>query len=118
MKAIPISLLLLTMTSTCLLGSVDAKAFASMDTDGDGKVSHKEYVQYRLRWFVRQDKNRDQYLDATETTNHGFIAVADTDKDGRVSLKEAVAQYFRAALRLDTDGDGFLTFEELNPGGD
>jgi Ca2+-binding EF-hand superfamily protein len=115
MKAIPISLFFLTITTTCLIGSVDAKAFATIDKDGDGKVSHKEYVQFRLRWFVQQDKNRDQYLDATETNNQGFIMVADTDKDGRVSMKEAVAQYFRAALRFDTDGDGFLTFEELNP---
>lgn len=97
-----------------LYGAIDKMAYASMDKDGDGKVSHKEFVQFRMTFFVRQDANKDRVLELSETHNPGFIKVADTDGDGKASFREAVAQHFRAALRFDKDGDGFLSFEELN----
>lgn len=115
MKAIRLIVTLILIGPALANGAVDAKAYKAMDKDDDGKVSHKEYVEYRMRFFVRQDKNKDRYLDASETNNVGFIKVADADGDGKVSFKEAVAQHFKAALRFDKDEDGFLSFEELNP---
>lgn len=117
MKTLQWTLLVLLLSGVSANGAVDAKAFKAMDKDGDGKVSHKEYVEYRMRFFVRQDKNKDRILEPSETNNQGFIAVADADGDGKVSFKEAVAQHFKAALRFDKDKDGFLSFEELNPAG-
>lgn len=109
------SLILLMSCPVLLFGAVDANGYQRMDTDGDGKVSHKEFAQSRMKNFVRQDKDRDQFLDQSEAPTPYFLKTADTDGDGKVSFKEAVAFNFKTAIRMDKDGDGFLSMEELNP---
>ena len=115
MKLKPLTISLLLLCPAFSFGALDAKGYENMDTDGDGNVSHKEFVQSRMQGFVRQDKNKDRFVDASEAANQYFLKTADTDKDGKVSFKEAVAFHFKTATRMDKDGDGFLSMEEFNP---
>ncbi|HSH09281.1 MAG TPA: hypothetical protein VK995_02765 [Oceanipulchritudo sp.] len=115
MKITKLIMTLLIISPVFAFGAVNEKAYSQMDKDGDGKVSHKEFVASRDRGFIRQDKNKDGFVDASEATNPNFIKYSDADKDGKVSREEAVANAFKVAQNFDKDGDGVLTIEELNP---
>ncbi|RIX83184.1 EF-hand domain-containing protein [Acidovorax cavernicola] len=80
------------------------KTFASMDTNGDGRVDKTEYTSFQQSRF----KNRAQAVDAA-------FEELDKDKDGKISKAEAIvvpeiSRYFDG---LDADKDGVLSREEM-----
>lgn len=42
------------------------KKIAKMDTDGDGQISRREFMQYHGKKFDKHDLNGDRFLDADE----------------------------------------------------
>ena len=42
------------------------KKIAKMDTDGDGQISRREFMQYHGKKFDKYDLNDDRFLDADE----------------------------------------------------
>ena len=76
------------------------KAFASMDRDGDKKVSHQEYIAVQgLDLFSRRDQNKDGRLSLKEYTEFdpskdpnelaSIFEELDADNDKKLSRTEA-----------------------------
>lgn len=75
-----------------------------MDSNGDGRVSVREYVAYMSRGFVRMDSNGDGVLEAGELPG---------GRGRAVSLKTWQADLRRQFRRLDRNHDGYLDAREL-----
>lgn len=76
----------------------------TLDTDGDGRVSSTEYVQYMSAGFRNIDSNGDGRLEAAELP----------DGHGRaITLKEFQDNLLRQFHRLDRNHDGYLNAREL-----
>ena len=75
-----------------------------MDSDGDGKVSEAEYVQWMLYAFDRMDRNGDGVLTADELPGGKGRVIS------REQQRQVIAQRFH---RQDANGDGVLDTREL-----
>jgi len=75
-----------------------------MDTDGDGRVSVEEYVQWMLYAFERMDRNGDGVLSADELPGGKGAAIT------REQQRQTLVQRFH---KQDANGDGYLSAKEL-----
>ncbi|MHC1654920.1 EF-hand domain-containing protein [Stenotrophomonas maltophilia] len=75
-----------------------------MDSDGDGKVSEAEYVQWMLYAFDRMDRNGDGVLSAEELPGGKGRSIT------REQQRQVIKQRFH---RQDANGDGSLDAREL-----
>ncbi|TFZ47856.1 hypothetical protein E5C33_00150 [Stenotrophomonas maltophilia] len=75
-----------------------------MDSDGDGRVSESEYVQWMLYAFDRMDRNGDGVLSADELPGGKGRAIS------REQQRQVIVQRFH---KQDANGDGFLDAREL-----
>lgn len=76
-----------------------------MDSDGDGRVSEAEYVQWMLYAFDRMDRNGDGVLSADELPGGKGRAIR------REQQRQVIVQRFH---KQDANGDGFLDARELS----
>ncbi|HDS1512053.1 hypothetical protein I5U67_21575 [Stenotrophomonas maltophilia] len=75
-----------------------------MDSDGDGRVSESEYVQWMLYAFDRMDRNGDGVLSADELPGGKGRAII------RGQQRQVIVQRFH---KQDANGDGVLDAREL-----
>jgi hypothetical protein len=107
--------------------------FASMDTDGDGRVSEAEHAAAARKMFATMDANGDGSVTATEMeaargkvsgrkavkgelTAAEKISAVDTNGDGLLSAEEHEAGSKIMFERMDIDHDGYLTAAEFEAG--
>ncbi len=76
-----------------------------MDSDGDGKVSETEYVQWMLYAFDHMDRNGDGVLTADELPGGKGRPIT------REQQRQVIVQRFH---KQDANGDGFLDARELS----
>ena len=96
-----------------LLASAAAQAQVSdtgsylqrMDSDGDGKVSETEYVQWMLYAFDHMDRNGDGVLTADELPGGKGRPIT------REQQRQVIVQRFH---KQDANGDGYLDARELS----
>ncbi|WP_346948480.1 hypothetical protein [Dyella sp.] len=75
-----------------------------MDTDGDGRVSEQEYVDYLSAGFRRMDANGDGVLEPEELPGgHGKP----------ITLRSHQDNLRRQFHKLDRNHDGYLDAKEL-----
>ena len=101
-----IALLLLLGASLPATGQVqDTNAYLQrMDSDGDGRVSPDEYLQWMLYAFDRMDRNGNGVLEPDEQPGGR----------GKPITREEQRQVILARFaRQDANGDGFLSTREL-----
>ncbi|WP_457320156.1 EF-hand domain-containing protein [Stenotrophomonas sp. P5_B8] len=75
-----------------------------MDTDGDGRVSVEEYVQWMMYAFQRMDRNGDGVLSADELPGGKGPSIT------REQQRQTLIQRFH---KQDANGDGYLSAKEL-----
>lgn len=86
------------------------RMFKQMDTDEDGRVTEKEFLNRWESFFKRLDKNGDGVLQEKEWKAPGPA----WDRDGNgVTLEEWMTLRKRHFKTSDKDGDGALAPEEL-----
>ena len=76
-----------------------------MDTDGDGRVSQIEFLDWMSYAFDARDANRDGVLAPDEQPGGKGVAIT------REQHRERLAATFR---KQDRNGDGFLDARELS----
>lgn len=76
-----------------------------MDSDGDGRVSQNEYLDWMSYAFDARDVDRDGVLSPQEQPGGKGVAIT------RVQHRERLADRFR---KQDRNGDGFLDARELS----
>lgn len=115
------------------MGRDDARPdFATLDTDGDGKVTQAEMDAFKAARFAELDADGSGTVSATEMAAHHaakqqermtkgterMIAKMDADGDGELSLDEMSGEMRKTPFeRMDTDGDGALSEDEMNAAG-
>jgi hypothetical protein len=85
------------------------KEFARLDTNGDGKLTPKEFAA------PRREGSRTK-RPAEGRAGQGIqkiFANADANGDGKLSRDEAPAQIGNRFDMIDSDGDGFITLQEI-----
>jgi len=89
-----------------------AKVFAATDTNKDGKLDHKEYVnEFSARLQQQIDDRRQAQLKQARVR---FKAI-DTDENGDISRDEYFAMSARMFDRADTNKDGVITQDDPPP---
>ena len=106
MRAALTVLLLATLCAPAVQAQVSdtASYLQRMDSDGDGKVSEAEYLQWMLYAFDRMDRNGDGVLSADELPGGKGRAIT------REQQRQVIVQRFH---KQDANGDGFLDAREL-----
>lgn len=106
MRAALTVLLLVAVWAPSLQAQVSdtASYLQRMDSDGDGKVSEAEYLQWMLYAFDRMDRNGDGVLSADELPGGKGRAIS------REQQRQTIVQRFH---KQDANGDGFLDAREL-----
>ena len=98
-------LLALLLPTAALAQVTDTASYLQrMDSDGDGRVSESEYVQWMLYAFDRMDRNGDGVLGAEELPGGKGRAIS------REQQRQVIVQRFH---KQDANGDGFLDAREL-----
>lgn len=82
--------------------------FATLDRDGDGRVSLAEFQDYMSRGFRAMDRNRDGILQDNELPD-GVVLRPGQPR----TLSALLANLERAFHRMDRDGSGHLSEAEL-----
>ena len=96
--------------------------FNKIDTNNDGKISKKEYMDAVTKTFNKIDKNKDGSLTKDELkaiykNDAGmFLKEADKNKDGKISREEFTAAAEMRFEFLDKNNDGFIDQKEWNHG--
>lgn len=106
------------------------------DTDGDGKVSEKEFIaarvishqekdmngdgvvteaEYVAEWEVRLDKQLADQRAASVKQAHTRYRFLDSDKNQDMTIDEFHASGDRTFSRYDTNADGVVTEDEALP---
>ncbi len=75
-----------------------------MDSDGDGKVSPDEYLQWMMYAFERMDRNGDGVLQADEQPGGRGKPIA------RAEQRQVILARF---AKQDANSDGYLSAREL-----
>jgi Ca2+-binding EF-hand superfamily protein len=75
-----------------------------MDSDGDGRVSPDEYLQWMLYAFDRMDRNADGVLEAAEQPGGRGKPIS------RYEQRQVILARF---ARQDANNDGYLSAREL-----
>jgi len=125
MLACSVSLLVLPVA---FAGNPDEK-FATMDANGDGKVSRTEHREAAETKFKQLDKNHDGVVSAGElkalqgegSDADGAAARAkwkmmDRNADGRISENEHETAVYTMFGEMDSNRDRFLSLEEIKAG--
>ncbi|MBH1463360.1 hypothetical protein N7676_24180 [Stenotrophomonas sp. GD03993] len=98
-------LLAVLLPGTALAQVTDTASYLQrMDSDGDGRVSESEYVQWMLYAFDRMDRNGDGVLTAEELPGGKGREIS------RERQRQAIVQRFHTQ---DANGDGVLDAREL-----
>jgi Ca2+-binding EF-hand superfamily protein len=106
---------------------VGAGAFAQLarvDTDGDGRITRREYIDARELRFARLDRNGDGVVRADDFRNFATSAAvrsrlaqllddADLNDDGAVSRGEFSVTGTPLFDHADTNADGFVDRSEV-----
>lgn len=118
MKIIISAILLILFCTT--IGFADDGDFNKIDTNKDGRVSKKEYIDAVIKSFNRLDKNRDGFLTKDElkaidkNDAKKFIKEEDINKDGKISKEEFTKAAEKRFKFLDKNNDGFIEQGEWN----
>lgn len=108
--------------------------FATLDTDGDGKITRAELEARQLELQKAMDPDGDGFITREEMKAHAAAEAVkraeamvdrmfdrrDADKDGRLSAAEAMsgpmngAGFDRMFTRLDRDSDGAISKAEYD----
>ncbi len=101
-----IALLFLLAASLPAIAQVeDTNAYLQrMDSDGDGRVSPDEYLQWMLYAFDKMDRNGDGVLQADEQPG---------GRGKPISREEQRQVILARFARQDANGDGYLSAREL-----
>ena len=96
-------------------GDDPKKAFALVDSNGDGRVDRTEFRVRKMYVFSQKDVNNDIKLSPNEigALNADAFAAADSDGDGKLSGLEFNQADFTRFETLDDNGDGHITYGEL-----
>lgn len=99
------------------------KHFADMDADGDGGITHDEFIQKRVENFHNVDVNGDGEVTLDELTAARAqrlqtrlaerFSTLDEDNSNTLSEDEMVSGAAAQFERLDANGDGAVTIEEF-----
>lgn len=84
-----------------------ARRMAAIDTNGDGRISRREFMSARPPWARGQPRPRMARRRAR------IFSRIDADRDGFISPAERRASLKRWFARMDADGDGQLTRREF-----
>jgi Ca2+-binding EF-hand superfamily protein len=113
-----------------------AARFKAMDTNGDGKVSKSEYLDYVKTRFEAMDTKQDGQVTVAEmdadrqmrlkakkdmvpsVSSATRIQSMDIDTNGTLSASEYAAAAGKAFDTMDTKHDGQLTLSEMRIGYD
>ena len=106
MPCFPVLLLLLTLAPLAAHAQVTATSeyLARMDSDGDGRVSQAEYLDWMGYAFDARDRNRDGVLASNELPGGKGQPLT------REQHRERLSATFR---KQDVNRDGFLSAKEL-----
>lgn len=109
--------LLLFSAAVCFAAS---DGFNQADTDNDGRISKKEYMDAAAKVFDDLDKNKDGVLTKEELKSidkrsaKKFIKNEDMNADGKISREEFAAAAEKRFKFLDKDNDAYITQKEWN----
>ncbi|MDH5454289.1 MAG: EF-hand domain-containing protein [Paracoccaceae bacterium] len=103
--------------------------FATLDANGDGKLTQEEMKAHRQAEIAAMDTDADGFISQAELSAHmaarmqemaeqmaaSHFKARDTDGDGKLSSAEAEMPSMpgRMFARMDADGDGALSEEEV-----
>ncbi|MEO8669813.1 MAG: hypothetical protein ABI411_00785 [Tahibacter sp.] len=118
--------------STARISKPVQDEIATMDADGDGKISASEHAAGAKAMFDDMDVNKDamvtvEEMDAKhakmprkagEMSSAEKIAVIDSDKNGVLSAEEHAAGSRQMFDKMDKDKDGFVSAAEMQAGHD
>ncbi|MGH8054726.1 MAG: EF-hand domain-containing protein [Stenotrophomonas sp.] len=105
MRAVILGVCVLVLSLPAMAQVQDTNQYLQrMDTDGDGRVSPEEYLQWMLYAFDRMDRNGNGVLEADEQPGGR----------GKPITREEQRQVILARFaRQDANGDGYLSAREL-----
>jgi hypothetical protein len=116
-RILPAILLILFCTAVSL---ADDNDFKKIDTNNDGKISKKEYIDAVIKTFDKIDRNTDGFLTKDELKAidkidvEEFMKEEDINKDGKISKKEFTQAAEKRFKLLDKNNDGFIDQKEWN----
>jgi hypothetical protein len=83
------------------------KQFAKMDSDGNGSISHDEYLDYRDYQATLPDGGR-----GLTKIGRNWFDQCDEDGNGRITLREAQGRPLELFGMADANGDGVASVNE------
>lgn len=85
------------------------------DENGDGKIDLTEYTLRIVAYFIKLDKNDDDFVtpDEVPTLEKRAFDEMDQNKDGKISGYEFATAKSLNFEKIDTNKDGFITVDEV-----